>query len=493
MLKLCGLEPVWDKAIVDEEKTTADFTVGTPVKKEAVLIADKPWEQGMAHYNNVVFDGEKYRLYYVCHPEWVKKNEHTEATEGTTIEILNTFVCYAESLDGLHWEKPSLGMCEYNGSKDNNIILRSIDKTEPGGFFDNFFVFIDTNPDCDPKKKYKATAYANLYRFSGYSSADGINFNLEAIFDVPGKFDTLNVCWWDEKIKKYVSYVRDFHNIPENGDLNAGIRDARRTESEDFLHWSVPELITFNNTEDYPIYTNQVMRYYRNPDIYIGFPTRYEERPDWSDSFDELCGREERLAQVARVKRYGLTVTDCVFMSSRDGLHWDKIDEAIFSPGMEFERNWIYGNCYPAYFMLETPTEDGENKEISMLLGEYYAHSRLTRPAVDIVYRYTIRRDGFALYRAKYKGAKFVTKQFIFEGDELRINFSTSAKGSVYITLRDEDGNEAKTGEIFGDSDHRRVKFDKDISAFANKPVTLEFDMKDAKLYAFEFIKNKEN
>lgn len=487
MISLKGLQPVFDKSIIDEAKTTADFTVGTPFKKEVVFTADKPWELDMAHYNNVVFDGEKYRMYYITHSEKTEKNEFTEAAEGTTVVIINTFVCYAESYDGLHWEKPSLGLCEWNGSKENNIILRSIDKTEPGGFFDNFFVFIDTNPNCDPKKKYKATAYSNLYQLSGYSSPDGINFTLETVFDLPGKFDTLNVCWWDEKIKKYVAYVRDFHNVPPSGDLNAGIRDVRRTESEDFVNWTVPELIKFNNSEDYPIYTNQIRRYYRNPDILIGFPSRYEERPDWSDSFEELCGREERLEQMKVARRFGLTVTDCIFMSSRDGINWNKIDEAIFTPGMEFERNWIYGNCYPTYFMMETPVGDGENTELSLFLGEYYAHSKITRPARDVIVRYTIRRDGFALYRAKYTGASVVTKPFIFYGDELHINFSTSAKGNIYITIEDEEGNTAKTGEVFGDSDDRRVKFDSDLKAFNGKPVRLRFDMKDAKLYAFEF------
>ncbi len=186
--------------------------------------------------------------------------------------------------------------------------------------------------------------------------------------------------------------------------------------------------------------------------------------------------------------RFGLTVTDCVFMSSRDGLHFDKCDEALFTPGYEFHASWIYGNCYPAYFMWETPTDDGENKELSMLVGQYYAHGNTVYR--DVYERFTLRIDGFACYKAKYAGGKVVTKPFVFEGDELRINFSTSAKGCVYITLRDADGNEAKTCELFGDKIDRRVRFENaNLSDFAGKTVTLEFDMRDARLYAFEFTK----
>ncbi len=485
MLIVKGLQPVWDKCIIDETKTTADFQVGTPVKKETVFVADKPWEERMAHYANVIEDEGKYRMYYLSH---AKKNQKPLREQGNlgTIEILDTYVCYAESTDGIHWERPSVGLYEYEGSYENNILLRSIDKPGEKDFFDNFFVFIDENPDCPPEKRYKATAYMHHYRLGGYTSPDGIHWNFECIFDLDGKFDTLNVCWWDKKISRYVAYVRDFHNIPEDGDLNRGIRDARRTESEDFIHWTKPELITFNETEDYPIYTNNVRRYYRNPDIYIGFPSRYEERPDWSDSFEELCGKDLRLKAMEQARRFGLTVTDCVFMASRDGIHFDKCDEALFAPGYEFHANWIYGNCYPAYFMWETPVGDGENKELSMLVGNYYAHAN--SQYCDVFERYVLRIDGFACYRAKFTGGKVVTKPFVFEGDELRINFATSAKGSIFITIRDENGNEAKTCELFGDKIDRRVRFEgAELSAFAGKPVILEFEMKDARLYAFKF------
>lgn len=29
--------------------------------------------------------------------------------------------CYAESRDGIHWERPNLGLVEYDSSTDNNI------------------------------------------------------------------------------------------------------------------------------------------------------------------------------------------------------------------------------------------------------------------------------------------------------------------------------------------------------------------------------------
>ena len=336
MIELKGLQPVWEQSIIDKQKTTAELIPGNPINKGVVFQTTEEWEGNAFRYPNVIYEDGKYRMYYLSHVQWDEKIEDNGNVEGTTITILNIFVCYAESDDGINWVKPSLGICEYNGSKDNNIILMSADKPEKGGFFDNFFVFKDTNPNCEPEKRYKALAYMNLYQLGCYTSADGIHFNYERTFDLDGKFDTLNVCWWDEQIGKYVAYIRDFHDIPE-GDLNAGIRDIRRTESEDFINWTTPVLIKFNETEDYPIYTSNICRYYRNPDILIGFPTRYVERPCWNENYEQLCGRDDRLESMEKEsKRAGLAVTDSIFMASRDGLNWDKIDEALFTPGPEF-------------------------------------------------------------------------------------------------------------------------------------------------------------
>ena len=87
------------------------------------------------------------------------------------------------------------------------------------------------------------------------------------------------------------------------------------------------------------------------------------------------------------------------------------------------------------------------------------------------------------------KGGTVITKPFVFKGKGLRINFATSAYGNIKIVIKDKEGNEASTCELFGDSDNRNVKFENaDITDFSGKEITLTFEMKDAKLYAFEFL-----
>jgi hypothetical protein len=62
-----------------------------------------------------------------------------------------------------------------------------------------------------------------------------------------------------------------------------------------------------------------VQPYYRADHVYVGFPSRYVEKKAWTPNFDQLPGVERRRQRMAVSPRYGLTVTDCVFMSSRDG------------------------------------------------------------------------------------------------------------------------------------------------------------------------------
>jgi len=81
-----------------------------------------------------------------------------------------------------------------------------------------------------------------------------------------------------------------------------------------------------------------------------------------------------------------------------------------------------------------------------------------------------------------------VTKPFVFEGSELRINFATSARGYVYITLETEDGTKLESCETFGNSIDRLIHFNGDLSSLSGMPVTMTVRLLDADLYSFRFI-----
>ena len=512
MLHLDGIQPVFDKSIINTDVTTAELEVGTPILREVCFTPDEPWEKDL-EYMNVIKDGDIYRGYYLTHfrsNDVCPKYQYTEdeiLENKWLIHYVNSFVCYVESDDGITWRKPSLGICEYRGSADNNILLRSEDLAGRYTMLDNFFVFKDTNPNAPSDERYKALAFGceklppeikSTFRegLSYYASADGIHFRFMRVLNISeGTYDTLNTCSYDEALGKYVVYYRGWHGIPEGGRRIEGVRDVKRAYSTDFVNWSGFEQITFDDGVDSPMYTNQIMRYYRNPNILIGFPTRYVERKEWTSNYDELCGKEARRERMSHGHpREGLAVTDCLFMYSRDGEGFHRFNEALFTPGQETPTNWIYGDCYPAYMMTETLSDDGVNREISMFVPKFTKIDVATGETQKKLYRYTLRRDGFAYYRAKASGATVGTIPFILDGSELYINFATSAFGSVRVTLTASDGATAVSPELFGNSDERRVHFDGcDISALVGKEVTLTFDMKDACLYSFEIRSSADN
>ena len=112
-----------------------------PVPREVVLVCDRPWEGNTSAYYTLFRDDDRFRVYYRgSHFDGkTKKPAHPEV------------VCYAESRDGVKWEKPGLGLCEFQGSKQNNIVW-----TGPGTH--NFTPLKDGNPACEADSRYKALA-----------------------------------------------------------------------------------------------------------------------------------------------------------------------------------------------------------------------------------------------------------------------------------------------------------------------------------------------
>ncbi len=467
-------EVFWDDYLIDTDKTTAESIVHQPREAGIVMECNEPWEGNMCDFYNILKEPDGLlRMYYLGWELYVTE------TQSLPSRIQ---VCYAESRDnGLTWVKPQLGLREFEGSFDNNIILDNSDM-----HVDNFMVFRDENPACPPEERYKGIALDKdkngKKSLICFLSPDGIHFKRGWVITEKGAFDTLNTAFWDAERGIYHCYIRGFHGEAQDGEKCA-IRDIRYLRSTDFKNWSEPELLDFGESEDYPLYTNCVSIYERAPQILIGFPTRYMSRGEWTSNYDRLCGREARRSRMRGDRRYGLAVTDCVFMCSRDGQKWFRPDEAFMRPGPEYPENWLYGNCYPAIGIFETDGLYGTESELQM----FAPHNHFINGSDTRIMRYTIRKDGFMSRHAKYSGAVVVTKPFVFGGKGISINFSTSARGYLYITLTSKSGKVAKSCELFGDSCDRIVDFDVELAEFAGEEVVMEIKMKDADIYSVKF------
>ena len=100
----------------------AKIYINKATKEEKILFTEeKAWEIRFDNsYPNVFYDKQqkKYRCYYSTFTK--DDNNGKEPYIPTNNRIVS--LCYAESIDGVNWIKPNLGLVEFNSNKENNII-----------------------------------------------------------------------------------------------------------------------------------------------------------------------------------------------------------------------------------------------------------------------------------------------------------------------------------------------------------------------------------
>lgn len=425
-----------------EQKNGVALKLHEPVRREIVLTTDQPWEGITCGYFSVIQDGKKVRLYYRGS---AGGSDHSDAQ----------VTCVVESDDGIHFTRPKLGLIEAGGTKDNNVIWRGVESH-------NFAPFLDSNPNTKPGERYKALGGVKqpgknwaqgetpggLYAFA---SPDGIHW--KKMKDTPvitkGAFDSQNLAFWDSTRSRYTSYSRIFSNK---------VRAIQSSTSADFLSWSdgVPHRYAAGMPAEH-FYTSATVPCPTAPHIFLSFPKRFA---------------------TTRVKVPGHIggpgVSDAVFMSSRDGVRWDRpFLEAWVRPGLDID-NWTERSNMTACGIYTS-----SDTEWSLYISEHYRHPD------HRIRRLTVRKQGFASMHADAKGGGFTTHPLKFSGKKLLLNSATSAVGSIQIEALDESGQVlAQSAEIFGDELETNAL---DVSKLAEMTIRLRVKMKDADIYALRF------
>ena len=164
-------------------------------------------------------------------------------------------VCYAESHDGLTWEKPQLGICEYGGNKQNNIVIQP---EYPNGFLDDCSMIYEPDDEWPYKLLYWD------WGIFATRSKDGIHF--ESIGKVLPKWNDRFIAVTEKVDGKYRIYGRGTFEtgLDEFGNWKGGIRHVTEyaldpfprkrpvvyTESEDLHNWTAGEQIIKPDTSD---------------------------------------------------------------------------------------------------------------------------------------------------------------------------------------------------------------------------------------------------
>ena len=455
------LELFVDDWLIDS-MSNLELKLHSPRSMEKVLTLDRPWEGVTSEYVTVFKDDDRYRMYFrgsnhvgYTIPSMLKPSE-----KEVPVHVRTT--SYAESSDGLSWSRPSLGIFEFNGSKDNSIVWMGKESC-------CFAPFKDANPSAPPEERYKAVSASTRDDkpvLMGFVSADAVHWKKirEEPIITDGKFDSLNVAFWDTVREHYVAIYRDFRY---------GARSIKYASSEDFVNWTPGQWGEFGDAPLDHLYTNATTPYFRAPHIYLAFPRRYIP---WKTKLEKSPFKG---------------ACDTVFMSSRDGVRWDRrFMEAFIRPGRD-PRNWMHRTNLASWGVVPTSSD-----EISL----YVVRNR-DFPSV-YVERSVLRLDGFVSVHAGYSGGELLTRPLVFDGDSLVLNFATSAAGSIQLEIQDAQGNPLPgfaleaSPLIWGDEVEHTVRWDRTHSRKTSEemfrrirgmPVRLRFVMKDADLYSLRF------
>lgn len=307
----------------------------------------------------------------------------------------------------------------------------------------------------------------------------------------------MNVCFWDDRIKKYVMYVRwdegkylhdgkwgyfdrDFkkelegvagwEDNPPQYKSEKHIRAIGRAVADDFENFSVPERILCADEYDDPnmgLYHSAAVKYPYAQDAYFMFPGAFYG--EWRFPPDTL---------------------DVQMATSRDGINFTRYRDPFVRLGTEgaFDCKMIdmgvgmirNGNDILMYY-------GGRNV--------VHAQDPSKKPGSGAIGMVRIRMDGFVSQDAKDSGGTITTVPLRFEGSALVVNMDGSANGTLKVEILDEnakpiDGFSGKDADtLYGNDINRPVtwKGSEDISALQGRPVCLRFSGKSVKLYAFQF------
>ena len=445
---------------------------------------------------------------------------------------------YAVSDDGIQWEKPDMGLVEYEGSMKNNLIGTN-----------GFGSILKDHWDPDPQRKYKmmtkrkSTEVSEGRAFAAFS-ADGIHWQdhpgEKAI--VRGSGDGNGMVLYDETIRKYVNFRRP--TIRAGGGVHTGdigFPDGHVMKGAGGDNRSAPEGIGFPLEDDFVLHEeaeDYIHRYLR-PAPYIDtralriYKEKGEEergaslrcnrrvaraesedflnwtepevilRPDeldppkfYSMSVAKYCGMYLGLVQVYNAwgfRRYPgcpqeSETIDIHLTFSRDGWHWERLaNRPVFIPRGyigSFEGGMIcqsnpplieYGDEIRFYFQGRAGSHNAPSRDGGIGLARLPKERIVARTAGDEV------------------GA-LLTKPFELTGKQLAVNANAS-KGLIKVEVTDPigkpiegfSGGEAE--EIRGNESRHPVawKGGRKLEEIAGQTIRLRFFMLQSKLYSFKF------
>ena len=513
---------------VDDYLIAASEGLGTtlhPMTKhpEPILRAEAPWERpevgGLWGIPNVLYDPDEglYKLWYVSMGTYPARGGQKEPV----------YQCYATSRDGIHWERPSLGLVEYEGSTANNISasgrrLRGYgDPGTNGGVLDC--------PEMaglePPERRYKSVGW--LGRDADGRGIHGVSFSPDGLRwqayehnpvigglahadkitcaklrdpafpeDIPGLptakyalFPKVKVPigGFDRRCFAVCTSEDDFGGDPftQWTEPHLALAPDRRDDemAEERLAEAKPILL-WDHPDDHRGEFYGVM-VFRTGDVFLGLLWAYDA------SFE--CSRLGMGNQYA--------IVEVQLVASRDLLHWERLGDRqpVIARGTPdaFDSHMIFYHSFPVVVGDEWWVYYAGFNEA--LRQQYQADVQAGRrhfPAIGLA---KVRREGYISRDAGAEGGTLTTRLLQPGGSQLELNAAIPDDGGVTVEVQNEQGQalpaygSANCTPVTGDSLRHEVRWGdrRGDDRWRGRPVRLRFHLRPSAggtaLYGFRF------
>lgn len=441
---------------------------------------DKAWEVAIGWcsvYHNPT-DG-RYQLWY-------------QAFAGQTAHerTHRCVVCYAESSDGIHWEKPNLGLHSFNGDDETNIVLLA-----NGGYSDRYGCSVVVDPaDSHPARRYKMAYFDFSSRqgkeYPGLSvafSPDGIHWTKEPGVPLlrsaygnrgtpvpfvgettqpwllPLSISDATDVFYDPPRQRFSLYHKMWIDGPDGGMFWK--HGMGYTHSQNFVDWARPQLVLTPDEFD-PLW----VEFHHSPVFY------------YNDCYFAL------LQILNRAERGG--VMDCELAISRDGMRWQRpFRQPFFLPrsvGNQFDSGSILTNGTPVVLADELRFYYGGYSEGATGADDY----NLTT-GVGLA---TLPRDRFVSLRPREALGQVTLKAVDIRGYRTLTLNASAPDGKVWVEALDGEGRRIpgfdrdRALPITGDRlDHPVVWQEGNLKQLFVENVMLRIYVENAELFAVTF------
>ncbi|MDD4920933.1 MAG: glycosyl hydrolase family 32 [Bacteroidales bacterium] len=377
-------------------------------------------------------------------------------------------MAYATSKDGIHWERPDLGIQPGTNQilpefrPDSTTVFLDHDAKKPGERFKMFF----REPDWTGKNYGTAMV-----------SGDGIHWNNPVPTGSCGDRSTM---FYNPFRKKWVYSIRTYtktgrsRQYHEHADFLKGAKWVK----EDTVFWTGADKLD-------------------PPDPNIGNKAQLYNLSAVAYESLMLGIHEIHLGPANEVcqKQGTPKITDLKIAFSRDGFHWHRPDRGAFISSTRQEGSWERGYVQPVggichivgdqlwFYYIGFEGDPANHHQDAMKSGMYANGS--TGIAI-------LRRDGFASMSAGTDGGSLTTRPVTFQGKYLFVNVDCP-KGQLKVDILDENNAVMSTFSaescqaVSIDSTICQIQWDgkRDLSGLIGQKVHFRFHLTDGHLYSF--------